>query len=146
MEQRLQEGLGHVSPQWWLHEGQHVDPAQGRDTRWVLPGHPVPPGPDPGGPSPGSVWGLVGSPWSVEPCSAQLAELGIPRVAAGNVQAGRACWTVAPAGGQGEAGQCHGWSPPPHSQIKTPFRHKGDVLQTSQGHGYSRGSVLLGSW
>lgn len=31
-------------------------------------------------------------------------------------------------GGQGKAGQCPGWSPPPPSQIKSPFTHKGEVL------------------
>lgn len=63
----------------------------------------------------------------------------IPRVGAGSVQVGSACWTVAPAGGQGEAGLGHGWSPPPHSQIKSPFRHKGEVLLA--GHG-----DILGTW
>lgn len=32
----------------------------------------------PGGRDSGSVWGSVGSPWSVEHCSAQLAELAFP--------------------------------------------------------------------
>lgn len=45
---------------------------------WVLLGHPVPPEPDLGGLSPRGVWGSAGSPWSVEPCSAQLARLSFP--------------------------------------------------------------------
>lgn len=79
-----------------------------------------------GGRAPGDVWGSVGSLWSVEPCSAQLAVLAFP----GSVQAGRACWTVALAGRERPGSAM---SPPPLSQIKNPFRHKGEVLLA--GHG-----------
>lgn len=78
MEQQLQERLGHVSPWWWLHEGQRSDPAQGRGTLVGPAWPPCPTGAGSGGLSPRGVWGSAGSPWSVEPCSAQLARLSFP--------------------------------------------------------------------
>lgn len=149
MEQQLQEGLGHVSPWWWLHEGQRSDPAQGRGTLVGPAWPPCPTGAGSGGVEPQGCVGLGGVPLVSGALQCPTRQAVIPRVGAGSVQVGSACWTVAPAGGQGEAGLGHGWSPPPHSQIKSPFRPKGEVLLAGHGdiHGWhSRGSVLLSYW